>query len=155
MMMYIAFFALVLLSAFFSGSETSLFSIDKVTRNRLNQSKQRMDRVLARMLSSPRKLLITILLGNEVTNVALSVVEPPLRKKHCPIYQLQSRHWSQPSLLSPLLIVGEITPKTWQLTNPSPWLKPNRSLVTVCLYGPTTGSASKGILGSLVRFQPK
>ena len=58
MMMYIAFFALVLLSAFFSGSETSLFSIDKVTRNRLNQSKQRMDRVLARMLL-PRKLLIS------------------------------------------------------------------------------------------------
>ena len=72
--MYVCFGLLVLLSAFFSGSETSLFSIGKVARNRLIQSSHKLERLIAKRLESPRKLLVTILLGNEVTNVALSVV---------------------------------------------------------------------------------
>ena len=107
------FIFLVILSAFFSGSETSLFSIDKVTRNRLFQSTQRVDRVISSMLAHPRKLLITILLGNEVTNVALSVVGASLTQALLPnLSTPQQALVSAITVVPILLIFGEITPKT-------------------------------------------
>lgn len=112
-MMYVFFFGLVLLSAFFSGSETSVFSIDKVTRNRLHQSKQRMDRLLAKLLATPRRLLITILLGNEVTNVALSVVGASITQDVLSTLSAPKQAIVSALMVVPiLLLIGEITPKT-------------------------------------------
>ena len=122
--------------------------------HRLNQSKQRMDRVLARMLSSPRKLLITILLGNEVTNVALSVVgasiaQETLSHLSAPEQALVSAVFVVPTLL----IVGEITPKTLAAHKSEP--------VARTLIGPLSLFAFtvqplvlllKVFSGSLVRF---
>jgi putative hemolysin len=61
---------LLSLSAFFSGSETALFSLSKIQTERLRQENGKRGAVVAGLLDNPRRLLITILVGNMFVNVA-------------------------------------------------------------------------------------
>lgn len=68
----LTFIILVMLSAFFSGSETALFSLPRVFLKKIeNESKGSSSRVL-RLLRKPRRLLITLLMGNTFVNMAIS-----------------------------------------------------------------------------------
>lgn len=118
-MTYVVFGLLVCVSAFFSSSETALFSIDKVARTRLAQSDRRTDQVIARLLRSPRDLLITVLLGNEVTNVALAVVGARITAAEFEDYSLAAQTVLSAALVLPVLMLfGEITPKTLAARRP-------------------------------------
>jgi putative hemolysin len=64
---------LILLSAFFSGSEAALFSLSRSTVNRLGNASPAGKRV-SHLLRRPRRLLITILIGNLVVNVLATSV---------------------------------------------------------------------------------
>lgn len=66
--------ALILLGAFYSGAETALFSLSRSQLERFKKSKQPMEKLLIQFLSSPRDTLVTILFGNEITNIAFSVI---------------------------------------------------------------------------------
>lgn len=59
-------------SAFFSASETSLFSFNKLHQKKLENSDKKSDKRVLKLLSKPRLLLITILLGNTLVNIAIS-----------------------------------------------------------------------------------
>lgn len=62
----------ILLSAFFSGSEAAMFSLSRVYLKKLeNDGGKRAKRVL-KLLANPRKLLVTLLLGNTFVNIAIS-----------------------------------------------------------------------------------
>lgn len=63
---------LILVSAFFSGSEVALFSIDK--RATKDISNNLIKRYLTYLIDHPRRLLVTVLVGNTIANVAASVV---------------------------------------------------------------------------------
>jgi len=65
-------FVLVFLSAFFSGSEVALFSLKK--KNIKDLPAGIIKRYLIYLIDHPRRLLVTVLLGNTVVNVAASVV---------------------------------------------------------------------------------
>ena len=65
----IAFLILLFLSAFFSGSETSLFSLSKIRVKRLKVDNIRNAGLVESLLSKPTNLLITILIGNMFANV--------------------------------------------------------------------------------------
>jgi putative hemolysin len=65
---------LVGLSAFFSSSETALFSMGRVALDKLKKSKPDIFHYINELLSRPRRTLITILLGNEVVNTSFSVL---------------------------------------------------------------------------------
>lgn len=64
---------LILFSAFFSSSEAALFSLSRSTVNRLGNASPA-GRRIARLLQRPRRLLITILIGNLVVNVLATSV---------------------------------------------------------------------------------
>jgi len=57
------------LSAFFSSSETALFSLSKMYRKKLEKEKKLTKKAISRLLERPKTTLITILLGNTVVNV--------------------------------------------------------------------------------------
>ncbi|HIJ23476.1 MAG TPA: DUF21 domain-containing protein, partial [Gammaproteobacteria bacterium] len=57
-------------SAFFSGSETALFSLSRLDLHRLRKEKSDTVEVLHALLDQPRRLIISILLGNELVNIA-------------------------------------------------------------------------------------
>jgi len=64
----VALIVLLCLSAFFSGSEAALFSLNRAQLRALGAG-SRAGRAIHRLLQQPRKLLITILLGNLVVNI--------------------------------------------------------------------------------------
>ncbi len=63
---------LLLGSAFFSGSETALFSLSAAHRHTLAESRNWLGRLAVRLTRRPRRLLNTLLLGNMIVNVAFS-----------------------------------------------------------------------------------
>ncbi|MDD2331143.1 MAG: hemolysin family protein [Candidatus Cloacimonetes bacterium] len=63
---------LLLLSAFFSSSETALFSLPRVYLKKIEKTKGLSNRRVIKLLQKPRKLLITLLLGNTFVNMAIS-----------------------------------------------------------------------------------
>lgn len=70
----IIFVVLLALSAFFSGSETAFFSINKLLSQKLlNEDGASARRVLS-LLKHPRRLLITILIGNTFVNVSAASI---------------------------------------------------------------------------------
>jgi len=99
----IVFFILILMSAFFSGSETAYFN--------LRSHRDDVPSKLKNLLKNPRTLLVSILTGNTLINVAIGSLAAIITYRLSP---------SNPSLIllqvivvSVLLIIfGEIIPKT-------------------------------------------
>ena len=60
---------LLVLSAFFSGSETGLFSLSSVRIHRLVEEKKKGAVLVSELLREPRKILATLLLSNLFVNV--------------------------------------------------------------------------------------
>jgi len=70
----ILFVVLLVLSGTFSGSETAIFSLDRLELRRFEQSSSWRQRMVARIASRPERLLSGLLLGNTLANVAGSSV---------------------------------------------------------------------------------
>ena len=61
-------------SAFFSGSEVALFSLDKRKIKSQFSGHPLILNYVSSLLDQPRRLLVTILIGNTVVNVAVSII---------------------------------------------------------------------------------
>ncbi len=104
----VAFVVLMLLSACFSASETAFFSLSRVRVQTL-QMESALGRRIAFLLERPRRLIISILMGNEIVNIASSAIFTGAFV----ILMGERRTWLAPVLMTPLLMCfGEITPKS-------------------------------------------
>jgi Mg2+/Co2+ transporter CorB len=65
--------ALLLGSGFFSGSETALFSLSRLDLQKLRRENRRHSETLHALLDQPRRLIISILCGNEMVNIAAAI----------------------------------------------------------------------------------
>ena len=63
---------LLLSSAVFSGSETALFSLSRTDLQQLRYRRDPQSEGIHAMLDEPRRLIISILCGNELVNIASS-----------------------------------------------------------------------------------
>jgi CBS domain containing-hemolysin-like protein len=96
------------LSGFFSSSETSLFSLSNVQLEQMRQDQHPRLGLIQRLLSQPRRLIITILIGNELVNVTASVISAAIVIK---VLGAENK-WINLLIMVPLLLLlGEITPK--------------------------------------------
>ncbi len=100
--------ALLAASAFFSGSETALFSISEDEHDQLSQRSSRAARAVRRLASDQRSLLITIMLGNMVANVVFFVLASVLTM--LADSSLQRVLYSALPLLA-IILFGEVAPK--------------------------------------------
>lgn len=66
---FLAIFILLMLSAFFAASETAIFSLSKMQRKRLEKSFPRRGGMVTKLLETPRRTLVAILVGNNVVNI--------------------------------------------------------------------------------------
>ena len=64
----------VIVSGFCSGSEVALFSLRRVDREQLARSESALDRRILKLLERPRRLIATVLIGNEAFNSFLAVL---------------------------------------------------------------------------------
>jgi putative hemolysin len=65
---------LLLLSAFFAGSEIALFSANKVRIRKLAEEGSSKAVILNRLIERPNRLLATILVGNNIVNVGIAAI---------------------------------------------------------------------------------
>ena len=66
--------ALIFASGFFSGSEIALFSISRARARGLLESERRGAAALVSLKSNPERLLVTLLIGNNVANIGAAAV---------------------------------------------------------------------------------
>ena len=103
-------------SAFFSGSETALFSLSRLDLQKLRRERNRHSETLHALLDQPRRLIISILTGNELVNIAASINMASILIS---LYGIDKAPWVTIILMVPLLLLfGEITPKTIAISNP-------------------------------------
>lgn len=72
--LFLILLVLLICSAFFSGSETSMMAINRYRLNSLVRKGNRSARLVARLLGQVDKLLGSILLGNTLVNVAAAAI---------------------------------------------------------------------------------
>ncbi len=99
---------LLVLSGFFSGSETALFALTGNERMSLRRSGGRATRAVESLLANQRMLLITILIGNMTVNVLYFVVTSVLMMKR-DVGVLNSVLLAAIFLLV-LILAGEVAP---------------------------------------------
>ena len=107
---------LLFASAFFSSSETALFSLSQLDLQRLRRERHPKTNTLYRLLEQPRRLIISILCGNEFINVAASANMATILVS---LYGPENAEWVNVAIMVPLLLLfGEVTPKTIAVSNP-------------------------------------
>lgn len=109
---------LLLFSCFFSGSETALFALDRMRLNYLVQKKRPHADQLEKLLSRPDRLLGTLLIGNNIVNIALSVFATTFLVG---LFGEKNTELLTIGILTPILLIfGEVTPKTYAARHAEP-----------------------------------
>ena len=111
----LALLVLLGFSGFFSGSETALLSLDKLRVRFLQQKQHPGADKLAALLDNPDRLLSGILVGNNLVNIAASVIATGLFVS----WFGEQGEVLTVLILTPLLLVfSEICPKTYAAQYP-------------------------------------
>lgn len=109
---------LIAMSAFFSSSETALTTLSPFKVRQLKDEKVKNAGFLDKLLEEPSKMITTILVGNNIVNVAASTIAT--------IFFTNRYGGAKGPILSTIvitllvLIFGEITPKSLAQQNPEP-----------------------------------
>lgn len=107
---------LFLCSAFFSGSETALFSLSRLDLQKLRRDHHPQSETLHALLDQPRRLIISLLCGNELVNIAATA---NLAGILISLYGVERAGLINVLVMFPLLLLlGEITPKTIAVSDP-------------------------------------
>ncbi len=108
-MLWLALFILLVVSAFFSGSETGMMSLNRY-RLRHQRKKSSGARRAAKLLATPDRLIGLILIGNNAVNILAAIIANALAI----IYVGEAAApWVATATLTILVLVfAEVTPKT-------------------------------------------
>ena len=103
-------------SAFFSGSETAMFSLSRLDLQKLRRAKHPRFEKLQALLEQPRQLIISILSGNEIINIAAAANMTGILVA---LYGPEKGAIINIIVMVPLLLLlGEVTPKTIAVSDP-------------------------------------
>jgi putative hemolysin len=120
----IAIGALLLASAFFAGSETALFSLSRIQREAMATREDKSSRRLAEMLSHPRRLIVTIIVCNELINIANSSFAATVVAHVFPGVRELGQVIIATAVMVPLILFfGEMTPKSVALRAGESWAR--------------------------------
>jgi putative hemolysin len=108
-------FFLFFLSAFLSCSEAALFSLTPLHVHKMGEDHTPFLAYVSRLLDYPRRLLITLIVSNEVINIALSIVSASL---FIQFFGMDGRWMAIAVTTILLLIFGEAIPKTFAVIHP-------------------------------------
>ncbi|MBF0212673.1 MAG: HlyC/CorC family transporter [Magnetococcales bacterium] len=111
----VLFVGLLGCSAFFSGSEVALFSLNQIQLDQMARERHPRLALIRELLKDPRALITTILIGNELVNVAASNISATLL---ITFLGGEENWWVNIFVMLPILLLfGEITPKTIAVRN--------------------------------------
>ncbi|MDO9534426.1 MAG: hemolysin family protein [Bacillota bacterium] len=123
-------FILILISAFFSGSETALMSLSRLRARHLVELGIPGATLVYKLLECPNKLLSTILVGNNIVNIGASALATSVALR---LFGQSGVGIAVGVMTVLMLIFGEVTPKTYaaingeklalQVSRPISWLE--------------------------------
>lgn len=142
---------LLCLSAFFSGSETSLTATSRARMLQLERDKVPAAGIVNRLISDGESLLGSILLGNNLVNIAASMIAGQLFER---LLGGNSVLWATLIMTFTVLIFAEVLPKTYALSNPDRFaLTVARPiLLAVKLFAPVVRAVQFVVSGTLRLF---
>lgn len=105
---------LLIISAIFSGSEIAFFSLSDIKVRRLVRQRKRGAKTLRRLKEDPHKLLVTILIGNNLVNVAAAALATMMFTE---IFGSTGFGIATGIMTFLILVFGEITPKSFCYQN--------------------------------------
>ncbi len=119
----ISLIGLLLLSGFFSGSETALCALTQVQIERFRFEKVGTSAIVS-FVDNPARLFITVLLGNNLVNVSFAILMLWLIKRILPD-STEVLQFAVATVLSVLLmlIFGEMAPKTYAIKHAETFAK--------------------------------
>ncbi len=107
------FIIFISFSAFFSAAETALFSIRESQVRLMVREKLRYANIVARLKADPQRLLVTILIGNNVVNLSIASLATVLAIDY---FDSFSAGIATGVSTVVILLLGEIFPKTIAFT---------------------------------------
>lgn len=110
----VLFLVLLVLSAFFSGSETAFFSLTRAQLENLKNSSRPKEKQIYKLMTSSRQLLITIVVANTMVNITIASLAALLTIKVSLAFGLNQKLIIVLDVLVVtvvILILGEIVPK--------------------------------------------
>ena len=103
----------LVLSAFYSGSETALVSVNKIRLNQLVESKDTKADIIHRLVESPQRMLALTLVGTNLANVLIAQLGEGLVARGLPNLTVTLQGLiATAGITALLLIFGEILPKS-------------------------------------------
>ena len=115
----VAVAVLILLSAFFASSEIAIFSLGDHRISALVDDEVAGAKTLAALKSNPRRLLVTILVGNNIANIGMSSIATGLLGMY--LAPGQAVLVATFGITSIVLLFGESAPKSYAVENSESW----------------------------------
>jgi len=103
---------LFVLSAFFSSTETTMFSLNRLQLHRIRRQKPALGAKLDRLMSKPTRLLSTILVGNTLVNVFSAALGFTLAED---LFPGRGEAISIPAMTLLIMLFGEVAPKRFAI----------------------------------------
>ncbi len=129
----------LILSAFFSGSETAFFSLSKIQIKKLEKNDNKSSKRILRLLENPKELLIIILLGNTIVNVAAAstaaLIAIRIGEEYLPLFSQSLLMIIEIIIMTILLLVfGEIAPKLLAFSSPEKTARSSSFFLVIIKY---------------------
>ncbi|QTF93317.1 CNNM domain-containing protein, partial [Halomonas sp. BM-2019] len=113
--LFLALAVLILISGYFSGSETGMMTVNRYKLRHLAQSGNKSARRVTRLLDRPDRLIGLILIGNNLVNIAASAIATIIGMR---LYGDYGIAIATVVLTLIILIFAEVTPKTIAALHP-------------------------------------
>jgi magnesium and cobalt exporter, CNNM family len=146
-------------SCFFAGAEAALFSLSRLDIRDLGDTESRSQRLVSRLRGNPRRLLVTILFGNTVSNVAYFSLATAWSLRLAREGRGEVAVILSVCAVVVLILLGEITPKAAALRNPlafartvaAPLAVFQRAILPVCAVLETIARFTARVIGGRAR----
>lgn len=121
---------LILVSAYFSSSETGMMSINRYRLRHLENQKHKGAMRVSKLLATPDKLIGLILIGNNLVNIFASLIAGIIAER---LYGDAGIFYAGLLLTFVILIFAEVTPKTLAALYPEKVAFPSSILLNILL----------------------
>ena len=129
-MLFVVLGILIFISAYFSGSETGMMSINRYRLKHLEKQNHSGAKRVSKLLAKPDKLIGLILIGNNLVNIFATLITGIIAQR---LYGDAGVFYSGLLLTLVILIFAEITPKTLAALYPEKVAFPSSFILTLLL----------------------
>ena len=128
--LFIILGVLIFISAYFSGSETGMMSLNRYRLRHLEKQKHKGAKRVSKLLDKPDRLIGLILIGNNLVNVFASLVSGVIFAR---FFGDAGIFYAGLALTLVILVFAEVTPKTLAALYPEKVAFPSSVILTILL----------------------